>query len=51
MRGDDQIGTSPGDDNAIQIIGWMMRGLNQRYIAQEAAVLKQRSEERARATP
>jgi uncharacterized protein YndB with AHSA1/START domain len=31
-------------------IGWMMRGLNQRYIAQEAAGLKRRSEERARGT-
>jgi hypothetical protein len=29
-------------------IGWMMRGLNRRYIAQEAAGLKRRSEERAR---
>jgi carbon monoxide dehydrogenase subunit G len=33
-----------------RIIGWMMRGLNQRYLAQEAAGLKQRSEERARHT-
>ena len=32
-------------------IGWMMRGLNQRYLAQEAAGLKRRSEERARETP
>jgi hypothetical protein len=31
-----------------KLIGWMMRGLNQRYIAEEAAGLKRRSEERAR---
>jgi len=31
-------------------IGWMMRGLNKRYLAQEAAGLKRRSEERARGT-
>jgi carbon monoxide dehydrogenase subunit G len=31
-----------------RFIGWMMRGLNERYIAQEAAGLKRRSEERAR---
>jgi hypothetical protein len=31
-------------------IGWMMRGLNQRYLEQEAAGLKRRSEERARGT-
>ena len=31
-------------------IGWMMRGLNERYLAQEAAGLKSRSEERARGT-
>ena len=30
-----------------RVIGWMMRGLNNRYIAQEAAGLKRRSEERA----
>ena len=29
------------------VIGWVMRGLNQRYIAQEADGLKRRSEERA----
>jgi carbon monoxide dehydrogenase subunit G len=29
-------------------IGWLMRGLNNRYLAQEAAGLKRRSEERAR---
>ena len=29
-------------------IGWLMRGLNNRYLALEAAGLKQRSEERAR---
>jgi hypothetical protein len=33
-----------------RVIGWMMRSLNQRYIAQEAAGLKRRSEERARGT-
>ena len=33
-----------------RIIGWVMRDLNRRYIAQEAAGLKRRSEERARAT-
>ena len=31
-----------------RIIGWMMRGLNNRYLAEEAAGLKRRSEERAR---
>jgi uncharacterized protein YndB with AHSA1/START domain len=31
-----------------RVIGWMMRGLNERYLAQEAAGLKSRSEERAR---
>ena len=31
-----------------RVIGWMMRGLNQRYLAEEAAGLKRRSEERAR---
>lgn len=31
-----------------RLIGRMMRGLNERYLAQEAAGLKQRSEERAR---
>jgi hypothetical protein len=31
-----------------RVIGWMMRGLNNRYLAQEAAGLKRRSEERAR---
>ena len=31
-----------------QVIGWVMRGLNKRYLAQEAAGLKRRSEERAR---
>ena len=29
-------------------IGWMMRSLNKRYLAEEAAGLKRRSEERAR---
>ncbi len=33
-----------------RVVGWMMRGLNNRYLAQEAAGLKRRSEERARAT-
>ena len=33
-----------------RIIGWVMRGLNQRYLADEAAGLKRRSEERARGT-
>ena len=33
-----------------RIIGWTMRGLNERYLAQEAAGLKRRSEERARGT-
>ena len=33
-----------------RIIGWLMRGLNERYLAQEAAGLKRRSEERARGT-
>jgi hypothetical protein len=33
-----------------RVIGWMMRGLNERYLAQEAAGLKRRSEERARGT-
>lgn len=31
-----------------RVIGWLMRGLNTRYLAQEAAGLKRRSEERAR---
>lgn len=31
-----------------RVIGWLMRGLNERYIAQEAAGLKRRSEEKAR---
>ena len=31
-----------------RLIGWMMRGLNERYLAHEAAGLKRRSEERAR---
>ena len=31
-------------------IGWLMRGLNQRYIAEEAAGLKRRSEELARSS-
>jgi hypothetical protein len=31
-----------------RVIGWMMRGLNKRYLAQEGAGLKRRSEERAR---
>jgi hypothetical protein len=31
-----------------RIIGWVMRGLNQRYLAQEAEGLKRRCEERAR---
>jgi len=31
-------------------IGWMMRDLNKRYLEQEAAGLKRRSEERARGT-
>jgi hypothetical protein len=30
------------------VISWMMRGLNNRYLTQEAAGLKRRSEERAR---
>jgi carbon monoxide dehydrogenase subunit G len=33
-----------------RIIGRLMRGLNERYIGQEAAGLKRRSEERARGT-
>ncbi len=33
-----------------RVIGWIMRGLNQRYLAEEAAGLKRRSEERARGT-
>jgi hypothetical protein len=33
-----------------RVIGWMMRGINERYLAQEAAGLKRRSEERARGT-
>jgi len=33
-----------------RIIGWLMRGLNERYLAQEAAGLKVRCEERARET-
>jgi hypothetical protein len=31
-----------------RLVGWMMQGLNKRYISQEAAGLKRRSEERAR---
>jgi hypothetical protein len=31
-----------------RIVGWLMRGLNNRYLAQEAAGLKRQSEERAR---
>jgi hypothetical protein len=31
-----------------RVIGWMMRGVNERYLAQEAAGLKRRSEERVR---
>ena len=31
-------------------VGWMTRGLNERYLASEAAGLKRRSEERARVT-
>ncbi len=30
-----------------RVIGWMMWGLNDRYLAQEMAGLKRRSEERA----
>jgi carbon monoxide dehydrogenase subunit G len=33
-----------------RVIGWLMRGLNERYLAQEAAGLKRRAEERARGT-
>ena len=33
-----------------RLIGRMMRGLNERYIAQEAAGLKRRSEDKARVT-
>ena len=33
-----------------RVVGWLMRGLNERYLAQEAAGLKRRSEERARST-
>lgn len=33
-----------------RVVGWMMRGLNKRYLAEEAAGLKRRSEERARGT-
>lgn len=33
-----------------RVIGWVMRGLNERYLAEEAAGLKRRSEERARGT-
>lgn len=33
-----------------RVIGWLMRDLNNRYIAQEAAGLKRRSEELARGT-
>jgi hypothetical protein len=33
-----------------RVVGWMMRGLNERYLAEEAAGLKRRSEERARGT-
>jgi hypothetical protein len=33
-----------------RVIGWMMRGLNERYLAEEAAGLKRRSEERASGT-
>jgi hypothetical protein len=32
-----------------RVVGWLMRGLNNRYLAQEAEGLKRRSEERARA--
>jgi hypothetical protein len=31
-----------------RVIGWVMRGLNERYLAQEAEGLKRRCEERAR---
>jgi hypothetical protein len=31
-----------------RIVGWVMRGLNERYLADEASGLKRRSEERAR---
>lgn len=31
-----------------RIVGWLMRGMNNRYLAEEAAGLKRRSEERAR---
>ena len=31
-----------------RVMGWVMRGLNERYLAEEAAGLKRRSEERAR---
>lgn len=31
-----------------RVVGWMMRGLNERYLSQEAAGLKRRCEERAR---
>jgi uncharacterized protein YndB with AHSA1/START domain len=33
-----------------RVVGWMMRGMNERYLADEAAGLKRRSEERARGT-
>lgn len=33
-----------------RVIGWVMRGLNERYLADEAAGLKRRCEERARGT-
>jgi len=31
-----------------RVIGWVMRGLNERYLAEESAGLKRRCEERAR---
>ena len=34
-----------------RVVGWLMRGLNERYLAEEAAGLKRRSEERARGAP
>ena len=33
-----------------RVVGWMMRGLNERYLTQESDGLKRRSEERARET-